>query len=105
MDSFRVEMGQGDTWTSGSGAGNGATGSSRRGSRAEDGGGKGEGSSSSAKRYTRRRYTGERHPTGHLPDLHAHPQPDTQTHTEGQTQLWKRWEIIASDPTEPETFV
>ncbi|KAK4290133.1 hypothetical protein Pmani_036952 [Petrolisthes manimaculis] len=105
VDSFRVETGQGDTWTSGSGAGNGATGSGRRSSRGEDGGGKGEGGSSAMKRYTRRRYTGERHPTGHLPDLPPHPQTDTQTHTEGQTQLWKRWEIIASDPTEPETFV
>ncbi|XP_063611958.1 uncharacterized protein LOC134785525 [Penaeus indicus] len=51
------------------------------------------------RRYTRRRYTGERHPTGHLPDMSA------SNVSEGQTQLWKRWEIIASDPTEPETFV
>ncbi|XP_068219556.1 uncharacterized protein RhoGAP102A isoform X2 [Palaemon carinicauda] len=60
---------------------------------------------SSGKRYTRRRYTGERHPTGHLPDVSAGTHSDAPSSGEGQTQLWKRWEIIASDPTEPETFV
>lgn len=57
----------------------------------------------SGKRYTRRRYTGERHPTGHLPEVGGGTHSETPG--EGQTQLWKRWEIIASDPTEPETFV
>ena len=60
---------------------------------------------SSGKRYTRRRYTGERHPTGHLPEVSSGTQSEAQPSGEGQTQLWKRWEIIASDPTEPETFV
>ncbi|KAK7079247.1 hypothetical protein SK128_006074, partial [Halocaridina rubra] len=59
---------------------------------------------SSGKRYTRRKYTGEHHQTGHLPEVSRGTRSDIPT-TEGQTQLWKRWEIIASDPTEPETFV
>lgn len=54
----------------------------------------------SNKRYTRRRYSGQRHHTGHLPEISPRP-----ASTESSTQLWKRWEIIASDPTEPETFV
>ncbi|XP_076060802.1 uncharacterized protein LOC143036847 isoform X2 [Oratosquilla oratoria] len=58
----------------------------------------------SSKKYSRRRYTGERHQTGQLPEL-AGTSGGGETSTEGQTQLWKRWEIIASDPTEPETFV
>lgn len=53
------------------------------------------------RRYTRRRYTGERHPTGQLPDLSG----DGAAAGEAHATLWKRWEIIASDPTEPETTV
>ena len=60
----------------------------------------------SGRRHVRRRYTGERHTTGHLPDVDANLKDDsTLQGAEGPAQLWKRWEIIASDPTEPETFV
>jgi len=57
-------------------------------------------------RQPRRRYATERHPTSHLPDLSDIETRETQQPSgDTQTQLWKRWEIIASDPTEPETFV
>ncbi|CAL4130521.1 unnamed protein product, partial [Meganyctiphanes norvegica] len=57
-------------------------------------------------RHPRRRYATERHPTGHLPDLSDIETREAQQQSgDTQTQLWKRWEIIASDPTEPETFV
>lgn len=55
------------------------------------------------KKYTRRRYTAERHHTGHLPEVPY--SPSRAGASENASQLWKRWEIIASDPTEPETFV
>ncbi|RXG70054.1 hypothetical protein Avbf_01193 [Armadillidium vulgare] len=55
------------------------------------------------KKYTRKRYSAERHHTGHLPEIPSHNVRASTT--ESTTQLWKRWEIIASDPTEPETFV
>nr|XP_045599838.1 uncharacterized protein LOC123759068 isoform X3 [Procambarus clarkii] len=78
----------------------------RRSSRGEEASGEGKTQrESGGRRYVRRRYTGERHVTGHLPDLSGASTRESQPSGEGQTQLWKRWEIIASDPTEPETFV
>ena len=58
------------------------------------------------RRMIRKRYTGERHTTGHLPELGTPTKEDAPLPgADGSSQLWKRWEIIASDPTEPETFV
>ncbi|XP_071545387.1 uncharacterized protein RhoGAP102A isoform X2 [Panulirus ornatus] len=104
-DSIKVEMFQTDTVNTGPVGGEGGRGT-RRSSRGEEVHREGKiHRESGGRRYVRRRYTGERHQTGQLPDLSSTAKSESQPSGEGQTQLWKRWEIIASDPTEPETFV
>ncbi|XP_042209214.1 uncharacterized protein LOC121857291 [Homarus americanus] len=104
-DSIKVEMYPSDIGVTNPDSGEGGI-VNRRGSRADEAAREGRPQrESGGRRYVRRRYTGERHVTGHLPDLSGSITNEPQPSGEGQTQLWKRWEIIASDPTEPETFV
>ncbi|KAK8748139.1 hypothetical protein OTU49_016331 [Cherax quadricarinatus] len=104
-DSIKVELSQSVTRVISPDSGESGAGS-RRSSRGEEASRESRAQKEpGGRRYIRRRYTGERHVTGHLPDLSSATAIDAQPSGEGQTQLWKRWEIIASDPTEPETFV
>ncbi|KAF4531483.1 hypothetical protein B566_EDAN004255 [Ephemera danica] len=65
------------------------------------------------KKYTRRRYTDSRHPTVQFPDVAAlesaaaaPARPITESAPSTKpSQVWKRRELIASDPKEHETFV
>lgn len=58
------------------------------------------------RRYNRRRTTRQRDGPPDSQQQTEQRQPQTTQDGGGaSTQLWKRWEIIASDPAEPETFV
>lgn len=57
------------------------------------------------KKYTRRRYTDSRHPTTNFPDVEALEAASTSESSSKPSQVWKRRELIASDPKDHETFV
>jgi chemotaxis signal transduction protein len=57
------------------------------------------------KKYVRRRYTDSRHPTTNFPDVEALEAASSTDSSSKPSQVWKRRELIASDPKDHETFV